>query len=350
MPPKVSVIIPIFNGSRHGLKYCLESVIQQDYKNMEFILIDDSSTDDSLDVIMSEMHTSQKHCKVIHHEINDGLSKTLNEGVAESSGKYILILQQDCSLISRTSVKDSIDFIESFGCSVLVGVPEVNWKCLNTFQRVFKIRINESEVDNKQSNRVLVTQLKCDLFKKEVFSLVGGFDFIHRSVGQDFVMSSKLYENSIQMFTYSKFVYRIRYEGENTFESLCKKEFRYALAVPYVARAWFRSGLLLTTDSGQSKKKKHGRFFNLLFPTVLVLFTAAYFVTGNTLAITFVTILFLVWVFRTLKIIKILKTYGLTSHQVVVSVLTFITLDLIYSVGFYVGTIYLLKNQKIPSH
>jgi glycosyltransferase involved in cell wall biosynthesis len=339
----VTVIVPVFNGSASGLVTCLESVFQQTYMKMNVIIIDDYSSDNSIELINQLIRRFHKECTVITHKANHGLSKSLNEGIELSSGSYVLILQQDCSLKTKTTLEESIEFMTANNYKVLVGSSSIDWGTLNIYQKLFKIRISEQFTSSVLSDRIYVSQLKCDIFKREVFEIVGKFDFTNKTVGQDFIMSSKLYEKSISMFTYNNFVYNIQYKGEDMLSSLCKKEFRYAFAVPYVLKNWYDSGFLKNNDTNQSKVKKYSRFFNLFFPMILVLLLVASSFMGFPITITLIAILISFWILRILTIIMApLRNYS-SLPEFIISVFVFILLDIIYLIGVLFGIPTLLK-------
>ena len=88
---KVSVIIPIHNSSLY-LEECINSVVNQTYKNLEIILINDNSTDNSIDIINS---FCDKRIKVINLDNNYGVSIARNKGVELSTGDFICFLDSD---------------------------------------------------------------------------------------------------------------------------------------------------------------------------------------------------------------------------------------------------------------
>ena len=90
--PKISVIIPIFNTEKY-LKICLNSVLKQDYKNIEVILVNDGSTDKSGD-ICDDYQSNDARVKVIHQS-NSGASTARNKGLDIATGEYIMFLDSD---------------------------------------------------------------------------------------------------------------------------------------------------------------------------------------------------------------------------------------------------------------
>lgn len=88
----ISIIIPIYNASPY-LRQALSSVLQQPYKNLEILCINDGSTDNSLDII-KEFAGSDNRIKVIDKE-NQGYGASCNRGIDEATGDWIAILEPD---------------------------------------------------------------------------------------------------------------------------------------------------------------------------------------------------------------------------------------------------------------
>ena len=88
---KVSVIIPVYNGSKY-LYQCIESVINQDYKNLEIIVVDDNSSDNSISIIKKFKDRRIKLIKLNNHL---GVSKARNRGIDEASGELICFIDSD---------------------------------------------------------------------------------------------------------------------------------------------------------------------------------------------------------------------------------------------------------------
>ena len=87
---KVSIIVPIYNEEKN-LKKCIESLINQTYKNLEIILINYGSTDNSKKVIDSY---KDKRIVAIHKK-NTGIGDTRNTGINKSTGEYIMFVDSD---------------------------------------------------------------------------------------------------------------------------------------------------------------------------------------------------------------------------------------------------------------
>ena len=89
---KVSVVIPVYNV-RLYLERCVQSVLRQTYKDLEIILVDDGSKDDS-GKLCDQLALSDQRIRVIHQE-NQGLSGARNTGIRQATGEYIIFLDSD---------------------------------------------------------------------------------------------------------------------------------------------------------------------------------------------------------------------------------------------------------------
>ena len=88
----VSIIVPVYNTSKY-LEKCLYSLINQTIKNIEIIVVNDGSTDNSLEII-NKIAKEDKRIKV-YNKKNGGLSSARNYGIEKSTGKYIGFVDSD---------------------------------------------------------------------------------------------------------------------------------------------------------------------------------------------------------------------------------------------------------------
>lgn len=113
LTPLVSIIIPCYNHEKY-VRYTIQSVIEQDYENIELLIIDDGSTDNSVQVIKQMIPECQERFKRFEfiHRPNKGLCTTLNEALKWSEGKYFSTIASDDILIkSKTTIQ--IHFLEN---------------------------------------------------------------------------------------------------------------------------------------------------------------------------------------------------------------------------------------------
>lgn len=94
--PLVSVIIPVYNVSPY-IEECINSVISQTYTNLEVIIVNDSSTDDSIEKVYNIINSydGEISFSVLNHEKNSGLSVARNTGLDAASGEYVSFIDSD---------------------------------------------------------------------------------------------------------------------------------------------------------------------------------------------------------------------------------------------------------------
>lgn len=109
----ISIIVPVYNAEKY-LKKCLDSLVNQTKKELEFILINDGSTDKSEEIIKTYKDKRIKYFK----NKNQGIGKTRNFGIEKATGKYIMFLDSDdyfsndaCEILYKTAEKEKADLI-----------------------------------------------------------------------------------------------------------------------------------------------------------------------------------------------------------------------------------------------
>ena len=161
--PKISVIIPIYNGGKY-LNYSLKSVQKQKMKDIEIIIIDDNSNDDSLKIIQSYMKNDGR-IKLIANKINRKILFCKSIGTLNSKGKYILELDQDDMFIRD----DAFDII--YNESEKYGLDILNFKFISGENSFLK---SKRKNHIRKKNKVIKQpDLKNSMFKTYVFLLWG---------------------------------------------------------------------------------------------------------------------------------------------------------------------------------
>lgn len=132
---KISIIIPVYNVEKY-IKKCLDSVINQTYKNIEIIVIDDGSTDKSSS-ICDEYAKKDKRIRVIHQE-NKGLSGARNTGLKYITGDYITFIDSDDYV-----EKDYVEYLYN-----LIIEDDYDISACN-FVKIYEKNIDKKNGDNK---------------------------------------------------------------------------------------------------------------------------------------------------------------------------------------------------------
>ncbi|SEK45596.1 Glycosyltransferase involved in cell wall bisynthesis [Pseudobutyrivibrio ruminis] len=110
----VSIIVPVYNVEQY-LEQCVESLINQSYKKIEIILVDDGSTDMSSKICDS--YAENNNNIIVIHKINGGLSDARNVGLEKANGDYISFVDSD-DYVERTFIEDLLTACINFNVSV----------------------------------------------------------------------------------------------------------------------------------------------------------------------------------------------------------------------------------------
>jgi glycosyltransferase involved in cell wall biosynthesis len=166
--PLVSVIIPTYNRG-WIIQEAVESVLAQDYKYFELIVVDDGSTDHTVDLLRSY----GKAIRLIQQE-NQGVSAARNTGIAEASGAFIAFLDSD-DLWLPDKLSCQIDFFNSHPEAMLCQTEEIWMRN--------RVRVNPKKRHKKPSGRIFEASLSLCLvspsavmIKRSLFEDVGLFD------------------------------------------------------------------------------------------------------------------------------------------------------------------------------
>ncbi len=160
MQPKISVLMPVYNCEKF-LNSSIESILNQTFDNFEYIIINDGSTDNSLNIIKSY---KDKRIKIINNSKNIGISRSLNKGIYRATGDYIARHDaDDISDLERLSfqleylnkndvdlVDTSITFIDKDD-NYLYGYEERSFIPEETLSHLFFYEINHGTILCKRS-------------------------------------------------------------------------------------------------------------------------------------------------------------------------------------------------------
>jgi hypothetical protein len=186
--PLVSIIIPMYNYGQY-LGETIQSALNQTYKNIEIICVDDCSTDNSIEV------ASKYPVKIIRHEVNKGLAETRNTGIRVAKGEYILPLDSDDWIH-----KDFLKYTLMVGADIV----STGQRQFGDQNDVYIPKMEPSYEDFKRGNQINC----CSLYKKKVWETVGGYD--HKTL-EDwwFWLKATKAGFKVKVVQYPLFFYRI---------------------------------------------------------------------------------------------------------------------------------------------
>jgi len=106
--PKITVVMPVYNSEKY-LDIAIESILNQTFTNFEFVIVDDASTDSSVEIINSYQ---DQRIKLIKNNVNLGIPISRNKCLQESSGEYIAVLDSD-DYAYPSRLAEQLEFMEN---------------------------------------------------------------------------------------------------------------------------------------------------------------------------------------------------------------------------------------------
>lgn len=147
----VSVIIPVYNVKEY-LKRCVNSVLNQSYKSLQIILVDDGSTDGS-GIICDEFKNQDSRVKVIH-KTNGGLSDARNVGTDSANGDFVFYLDSD-DYLENDAIESLVNIQEQYNCDIVLSNYYYTYE---DHEDIAKCEFDEITIlENKDAMEALVT-------------------------------------------------------------------------------------------------------------------------------------------------------------------------------------------------
>lgn len=210
----ISVIIPVYNMEDY-IRQCIDSVINQTYKNLEIILVDDGSKDRSGE-ICEEYAKKDCRVKVIHKE-NGGLSSARNAGMDIATGKYIIFVDAD-DFLENNSCEIMYNAIEKSGTEYVIGNyvytthDGIKWENpMMDINENFEVYIN----DYKKSFFVMSSIVGNKIFRRN-FIEKHNLRFKIGEIAEDAIFNSYIYTHTEKGYFIKDVIYNYRQSQENT--------------------------------------------------------------------------------------------------------------------------------------
>lgn len=212
---KISIIIPVYNR-QHTIKKCLKTVVNQSYKNIEIIVINDGSTDNSLSIINSFAEKDER-ITVINQE-NAGVEKARFNGIKAATGDFLMFVDSDdclplsaCQKLIDAQIKTKADVVmgrieRSFFDVVKKSVPNelYNNKLIKKPELMDEYYISFFGVN------IIPVNIVAKLYKKSLFDNIITFGLKH---GEDLCLNMHIFPNIESLYTVNAIVYTYNYGG-----------------------------------------------------------------------------------------------------------------------------------------
>ncbi len=210
MPVVVSIIIPTYKRKKAVLKRAVFSALNQDYKDIEVVVVDDNYGNELNDFrkttieLIKEIEKTDKRIKLVLNEMNLGGALSRNEGVKNCSGTYVSFLDDDDEYLPK-KVSHQLTFMLDKGVNV-------SFTDLSIYNEKNKLidRRNRSELTSMDKDYLLkyhiiknLTGTETFMIEKSIFEKANGFDNV--KVGHEFYLIYKLLQLPESSFAYYPF-------------------------------------------------------------------------------------------------------------------------------------------------
>ncbi len=181
--PSVSIVIVNFNG-RELLKRCLTSLLDTNYPNIEIIVVDNASTDGSIES-MKKAFGSFPYVKIVENRENLGHAEGCNVGALAAKGRYLVFLDSDTELKAENWLWELVKVMES---DKSIGMAQAKVVLADDKRRLDYVCIaidalgtwaatyGQKEDELKENLEILAASSGCCIIRREVFNEAGGFD------------------------------------------------------------------------------------------------------------------------------------------------------------------------------
>ena len=253
--PTVSVIIPVYNAEKY-LCECIDSVLHQKTDDMEIILVNDGSTDNSGEICDKyALHDSR--IKVIHRK-NSGQAAARNVGLDAAKGEYITFIDADdivtrfylsCMLIEMSSSNAdmvSVNFSHNPG---ILALPEpTNWKSpIYSSETAIKHLLYQQDVNSSVWGK---------LYRAELFN---GVRFAEGIIYEDLEIMPRLFEKAKKIICIDREEYYYRNNPNSTLSKFSPKRFDVLTVVDNIYEKYKSTNL-----ESAARDRKFSAFYNIL--------------------------------------------------------------------------------------
>jgi len=277
--------MPAYNASL-TIGAALESLLGQDYTNLEIVVISDGSSDDTVKVAK---RLDPAHITVIDRRENEGLAATLIEGLEQTRGPVIMFLHSDCQFEPSSWISQAVGHFEDPNVGWVTGYYEtLRPESTHMVDQAFAVLRGELLLRYRDGNDgiwpIPFSEGKCDLLRREVITDIGGIPQVLRRSGEDQLLSYAVRRKGWKIVKDSSLGVQQLYVGEEPFALISgnlKKEFMHGKTQAVINLLHWRTVARdITNSSFAMRKGLHPVFKLAAFVVTLASVLSAIF-TGN---------------------------------------------------------------------
>ena len=184
MKNKITIIVPVYNSEKY-ISRCIDSILNQSFKDYELLIINDGSKDGSLKII-KDYEKKDKRIKVIDQK-NMGVAKTRNKGIKLASGEYIMFIDND-DYIENDYLKTYYDAIKDTDYDIVMGGYKRKDEDGNIVQQLAITKENEW-------SKYIVVAPWAKIYRKN-FLIDNKIEYFSYKIGEDVYFNLIAYSNS----------------------------------------------------------------------------------------------------------------------------------------------------------
>lgn len=217
--PKISVIMGVFNTNKKYISLAIESILNQTYKDFEYIICNDGCTDDTFEYIKSKYKDSR--IVYIENDINRGLAYTLNHCLSKAKGEYIARMDSD-DISLNTRFEEQIKVFEN---NPEIDVVNCN---INVFddEKIYGERIYNEKLTPKDfllGNPIVHPAV---MVRKKAYDKVNGYRDINITYrNEDYDLFLRMQIEGMKMYTLQKKLFNFR-EDKNSYT---RRKYKYRI-------------------------------------------------------------------------------------------------------------------------
>jgi len=248
--PKISIIIPVYNGEAF-LQETLISIQNQDFKDIEIIIIDDKSTDNST-ILIKELMKTEPRISFYQNEENKGPLYTKKKGILAAKGKYVMIIDDDDKFLQRDAFTSLYEEAEKFNLDILEFKSILSTSLLN---------IDQYNKTGKENYSILYqNELNNYMYFPGFLGVIEKYD--NKKVNH--FVKTILYVNILEQIDDKYFNIRINYYEDYMFFFLLT---RNAKSLKKIDRIFYLKEKVIFSDDSKKNHRKNERLkegFNYL--------------------------------------------------------------------------------------
>lgn len=224
--PKVSVIMGVYNGSK-TLRIAIDSIINQTYKDWEFVICDDASTDNTYEILNEYKSNYPNKFVILHNDKNLMLSASLNRCLEAASGEYIARMDDDDKSLPLRFEKQ-VEYLDNHADCDVVGTEIQTFSDLDGLGEIVRKVADPTIYDIPKMNPYVHASI---LMRKKAYDALDGYSVSERTRRmEDIEMWYRFYSLGMKGHNINEVLYCVRFDKN----ALKKRKLKYSIDASHI--------------------------------------------------------------------------------------------------------------------